>query len=315
MGTRATYAVLSHEDPQQVQRLVGAILRSSPDASVVVACDARTVGPPEFDDTRVDVFAHGRRSDWGSWDLVEATLDAFTRARTVFDPELVVLVSGQDYPMRVLPDWEREALAADGWIGTAAPIEYRPRWGRKTGEGDDRLTRYTYRWFRAPWAEWARTAGPRWWRMNTAIALRLEPVFNVRVVPRGRGLHYGVRRFPRPFSADRPCYVGSQWLALRRNELDSLLDVDFAVGSRWRRVYRRTVIPDESALVTALSRRGPAAVLAGVTATNWDVVADRPLTRVLDDLPALLATGSPFCRKVDPVASATLMDELDRLIV
>ena len=53
---------------------------------------------------------------------------------------------------------------------------------------------------------------------------------------------------------------------------------------------------------------------AAGTQVVWDVAADRPTTRTLDELEALVQSASPFCRKVDPAASATLMDELDRLL-
>lgn len=311
-GVRTAYVVLTHRDWPQARRLAGAILRSSPDARVIIAHDARReTFPASMDDPRVDVFVHGRESDWGSWELVEATLDAFARARDLFDPQLVCLLSGSDYPVRPLPAWESEALAAESWIGTAEILDYTPRWGRRRGEGDDRWTRYAYRWFRSPFSR--RSRGPRpWWRLRSAIMLRLEPVIGLRVVSRGRGLHYGIRRIPRPFTSERPFYFGSQWLAVRRSELDGLLDRDFAPRSRLRRLYEHSIIPDESALVTALSWIRRPSRLSPVTHVRWDDERDEPITWALADLAELRASGSPFCRKVDPVAGADLLDVLDR---
>ncbi|RXZ50144.1 hypothetical protein [Agromyces binzhouensis] len=317
---RTVYVVLTHDDWGQAERLVRAIRSSSPEAHVIVAHDARTTRfPSEVDDARVEVFEHGLATDWGSWELVEATLLAFGRARDLVDPDLVCLVSGRDYPIRRLDEWEAEAVATGGWIGDARELRYTPHWGRRRGEGDDQLTRYTYRWFRSP----AAMAGLRpgdgaanrlWRRIRGAVALRLEPVLGVRIVTRGRGLHYGIRRLRTPFSAERPCFGGSQWIALGRRELDRLLDEDLAPGSPLRRLYRHSVIPDESALVTALSWHAPPNGMPPVTQVTWDVEADRPTTRTLDDLDVLRASGSPFCRKVDPRRSATLMDALDRSI-
>ena len=311
-GTRTTYVVLTHGDWPQVRRLAGAILASSPEARIVLAHDARREQfPASVGDPRIDVFCHGRESDWGSWELVEATLDAFARARDRFDPQLVCLISGSDYPVRSLPEWEGEALAATSWIGTAEPLRYTPRWGLRRGEGDDRWTRYAYRWYRSPFR---RPAGPPPWcvRIRGAIMLRLEPMIGLRIVSRGRGVHYGVRRLPAPFTRSQPAYLGSQWLAVRRPELDRLLDRDFRPGAPLRRIYRRSIIPDESALVTALSRVAPPSDLPPVTYVRWDAAADAPVTWTLADLDELRAAGSPFCRKVDPIGSAGLMDELDR---
>ncbi|MES2865888.1 MAG: hypothetical protein V4703_03910, partial [Actinomycetota bacterium] len=135
-------------------------------------------------------------------------------------PQLVALISGDDYPMRPLPEWEQEALVADSWIGQARALQYAPRWGRRRGEGDDRWTRYAYRWFRSPGnalhVRPPATVENAWVRVRTAVALRLEPVFSVRMVARGRGLHYGLRRLRSPFTDRRPCWFGAQWLAVRR---------------------------------------------------------------------------------------------------
>lgn len=306
---RTAYVVLTHRDWPQVHRLAQAILRSSPGAGIVLAHDARhDAFPVDAGDARIDVFAHGRDADWGSWDLVEATLDAFARARELFDPDLVCLISGSDYPVQDLAAWEKSAVEAGGWIGAAEPLTYVPHWGRRRGEGDDRWTRYAYRWFRAPFG---RRASPFIVRVRTALALRLEPIFGIRIVTRGRGLHYGVRRLPIPFTPERPVYFGSQWLAVRRSELDRLLDVDFRAGAPLRRLYRRSIIPDESAFVTALSRSGPRGELPPVSYVRWDAARDEPVIWTVDDLDEIRASGSPFCRKVDPVLSSELLDALD----
>ena len=315
---RTAYVVLTHRDWPQVERLVRAILASSPDAFVLVAHDGRTTSfPAELDDARVEIVEHGLATDWGSWELVEATLRAFEHARQRADPALAVLVSGQDYPVRRLVDWEAEVLAAESWVGTGERLDYVPHWGRRRGEGRGELTRYTHRWFQTPLARrgirFSGRIGRSLRRVRGAVALRAEPLLGVRVVTRGRGVFWGIRR-PTPFSPERPCFYGSQWVAVRRPELDRLLDEDLAPGSPLRRFYRHTVIPDESALVTPLSWRAAPSALPPVTHVTWDAELDQPTVCSLDDLEELVSSGSAFCRKVDPVVSAGLMDELDRRI-
>lgn len=314
--TEFVYVVLAHDRWEQTTRLAHAVLRSSPNARVLIALDGRSAGePPVSHEPRVEILVHGRASDWGSWELVEATLDALRLARARYDPDMVVLISGSDYPVRRLGEWETEALRGGAWHGEAHPLVYRPRWGRRLGVGDDRLTRYAYHWVQAPWSRWASSAAPRWWwRAHEAAALRLEPLFGVRVVARGRGLHYGLRRALDRFDAAHPCYIGSQWFAASRHALAALLDEDFGPRGRLRRIYRHTVIPDESAIVTALAWRSPRSTLPPVTHVRWDAAADQPVVWTIDDLPELIESGSPFCRKVDPVLSASLLDELDRRI-
>lgn len=322
--TRAVYVVLSHRNWPQVRRLADAILGSSPDAQVVIMHDARKERFPEHaGDDRIEIIDHGLASDWGSWELVEAELYGFAIARERYDAQLVVLISGQDYPARPLGPWETEALEASSWVGEASPLSYTPHWGRRAGEGDDRLTRYSHRWFLSP-AEWLRPRLPyslrlpasiasRWKRARWVLARRLEPLMSVRSVARGRGVYYGVRRFPDPFK-HAACWFGAQWVAVRRTELDRLLDVDLAPHSALRRVYRHAIIPDESALVTPLARVTPPAPLAPVSMHRWDDKLDGVPIVSIKDLDEIVASGSPFCRKVDPVASAELMDALDRRV-
>lgn len=312
------YVVLTHKDWPQVQRLVRAILASSPEAFVLVAHDDRvTRFPTDMGDPRVEVFEHGLATDWGSWELVEATLRSFEHVRRRADPALVVLVSGQDYPVRRLVDWEAEVLAAGRWVGAAEELRYTPHWGRRRGEGQDTLTRYTHRWFQTPLARRGIRLGGRIGRLlrrvRGGVALRTEPLLSVRVVTRGRGVFWGLRRRT-PFSPERPCYSGSQWVALPRPELDHLLDEDLAPGSQLRRFYRHTVIPDESALVTPLSWQAAPSELPPVAHVTWDPALDQPTVCVLEDLDELVRSGSPFCRKVDSVISAGLMDALDQRI-
>ena len=311
---RAAYVVLSHRDQHQVLRLARAILRSSPSARVLVAHDARTEPFSEpVDDERIDVFAHGLATDWGSWQIVEATLLALDRARARWDPQLVAVISGQDYPVRPLAQWEVEALDSPSWTGEADAAHFRMFWGRRHGEGDERYTRYAFRWFRAPLAGRGRPLpAPRFRaRVRRAIAVRLAPVFGIRVLPRGRGRYYGFRRVPLPFSDARPVHVGSQWIAVRREELDLLLDESLAPGSRLRRIYRRSIIPDESALVTPLSWHAPPGPLPPVSQYRLRAGDDGVGFWTIDDLDELRGSGSPFCRKVDPTHSAALMDALD----
>jgi hypothetical protein len=200
----AAYVVLSHKETSQLERLVAAIRRSSPRSQVFVSHDGRNSAPPRAADSQVHVRCHGAETDWASWELCAQTLEAFRWVHEIADPDLVVLISGQCYPVRPLAAWEDEFLAdGAGWLGTADPLRYRPRWGKHRGEGQDDLTRYTYRWYRGP------RTGPRlpllMRKVRAAVALRLEPVFSVRMVGRGGGVYYGFRRLKTPFGPGHEC--------------------------------------------------------------------------------------------------------------
>lgn len=304
------YVVLSHTEAEQVTRLVRAILRSSPTATVFVTHDARRAVAPVLDDERVHVRSHGRPTDWGSWELVEVTLEAMRAARDAVDPDLVVLVSGQCYPVRPLAAWEDDLVAAGGWQGTARALAYEPAWGRRHGAGDDELTRYTYRWYGAGALDHVLRSGRLPGRALWALAHRTEPLVSLRTLARGRGAHVGLRRrMPSPRSA---VHLGSQWLAVDREGLELVLR-ELAPGAPLRRLYERSLIADESALQTVLARWRPPTVARPVSYSVW--LPDEDTTRTLGppDLDEILASGSPFCRKVHTVHSAELMDALDRV--
>ncbi|WP_020144756.1 hypothetical protein [Terracoccus sp. 273MFTsu3.1] len=304
------YVVLSHTEADQVTRLVHAILRSSPEASVFVTHDARRTPAPVIDDDRVHVRSHGRPTDWGSWDLVEVTLEAMREARDTVDPDLLVLVSGQCYPVRPLAAWEDELVAAGGWQGTARELAYAPAWGSRHGAGDDERTRYTHRWYPVGALDGTLRSGRLPGRALWALAHRTEPLLSLRLVARGRGAHVGIRgRMP---SGPSAIHLGSQWLAVDREHLDLVLR-ELEDGTPLRRLYERSVIPDESALQTVLARHRPPTVASPVSYSVWVPEDDATRTFELGDLDAIRASGSPFCRKVHTVRSAELMDALDRV--
>jgi hypothetical protein len=282
---------------------------------VVIAHDARRCPAPRALDDRVHVWEHRLETDWGSWELVAATLSGFRRARELADPDLVALVSGADYPTRDLSAWERDFLATGGgWVGEAVPLQYRPRWGRHHGEGQDDLTRYAYRWFRVPRTGLAvrlpRGIEAARRRLRDAFFLRVEPAFSVRFVSRGRGTHLGVRRLRTPFEGSRRCFKGSQWVAMDRSLLDHLLD-EAGPGSALARFYEDTIIPDESLVPTVLSWAQPPREGSPLSYVEWVPELDEPRTLTLEDLDTIGASGAPFCRKVRSPVSDGLLEALD----
>jgi hypothetical protein len=318
-GWRAAYLVLTHTDACATERLVAAIRRSSPNAVVLVAHDARAEPAPTFADEQVQVWCHGLATDWGSWELVEATLGAVERARAAADPDFFVLVSGQDYPVRHLATWEAEVRAAGGgWVGRPHALAYEPAWGRAPSRGDDDLTRYTYRWWPIP-AALARVgraapAGVRRAAARTrdAALYRVAPVLAVRFVSRGRGAYVGVRRLGNS-DTDRVFVKCDQWVAFDR-DLAGVVLRELAPGMPLRRLYERSIIPDESAIQTVLASVEPPRVHTPVSFVRWVPSLDQPAILTLADLPEIRASRAPFCRKVRAGRSTDLLAALDGLL-
>jgi len=297
---RFVYLILSHADVPLLERLVGLIRRTSPESLVLVHHDAsKTALPRDFcaGDARVVLLAPSLAGEWGSFALVEMVrlgLRYLREAAVAYD--YVTLLSGADYPIRPLREFEAALVASrDGMMGIEA-----------TPPGI--LNRYDYAWYRLPR------------RMENGVAHRIvgrlgglnrkQPYLRFQS---GRvGCRIGVRPRASPLDGMR-IYKGSQWWALSSRAVAAL---DAFVAERpayvdWFR--RRTLIPDEAFFHTIV-----------FNARELDVVRDdgryirwtrpesgSPDLLALPDLPALRASGKFFARKLASDASAGLLDALD----
>jgi Core-2/I-Branching enzyme len=295
------YLVTSHARPAQVLRLVRRLRTGSPDAPVVIHHDDRL--------SRLD---EGALAALGGVQLVHpptavawgwaSHLDMLLRCvswlvdRVAFD--WMVVLSGQDYPVRPLAEIERDLASGpfDGYVEgeEVAP----PPWTR--GPVDEFSVRYFYRYrpIRQP-GEAVRRA---------LVAAR--PVLALREMP--WGLLLG-RRCGAPFTPALRCRRGSDWLSLSRRAAEVVVD---AARARPGLVshYRRTVLPTESFPQTVL-HAAPELRLSTDTRrfTSWKRGAAHPEVLRLADLEVILASGADFARKFDMMVDRRVMDELDRL--
>ena len=88
---------------------------------------------------------------------------------------------------------------------------------------------------------------------------------------------------------------------------------ELAEGTTLRRLYERSIIPDESAIQTVLARVQVPTTPIPTSFCVWEPHNHETRTLTLADLDEVRAAGPPFCRKVDSEKSAALMDALDRL--
>lgn len=112
MRSRVAYVVLMHKNPSQVGRLVRRL--STDRSSFLVHVDRRAGRAVAADMRRQAVavprvrFPRRRRCFWGGFGMVRATLGMFDHVvRHELPVDHVVLVSGQDYPLRPAEEIER----------------------------------------------------------------------------------------------------------------------------------------------------------------------------------------------------------------
>jgi len=284
---RIGYLVVSHRDPGQVRRLVR-VLNETPGAEVLVRHDQRRSPLPrdEVEDAGGRLLDDGLELEWGGWGQAEVLLNGIRR----LDTDWVVVLSGQDYPLRPLAEiqaffggTEHEALLGDAWELDLARDPGPPR--------DEFFTRYAYRHYRRPPG-------------LGELPRRLRPVLYTREMPP----RLGVRRLRRPSSV----FVSADWLTVSRRAVASI-ERYVREQSAAMRYFRRVAVPSEALFATALMR--DEALSIGLDHRRFirfpHEGAPHPDTLTSADLPELQRSSALFARKFDVRVDAEVLDALD----
>jgi hypothetical protein len=304
---RVLYLVASHTRPAQVLRLLRTLREGSPDAHLVVHHDDRA--------TRLDLAAaHALGAApilpptpvaWGRGSQLAMHLRALAWAARERDFDWLVLLSGQDYPVRPLAAIEADLAAAtvDGFL-ERAPVALPAR--RLHAPAEEFGLRYSLAWRALPPPL---RRGPALAAVRR-VAAAARPLVAVRETPGGPPLLGLPTRLPYD-AALRP-HRGSDWYTLSRDAVEAVL----AFGARRPDVLRffaRTLLPTE-AYVHTVAHSDPALRIADGTRrfSRWAPGAPHPAVLGLDDLEAALASGADFARKFDDEADPRVLDALDR---
>ncbi len=256
----------------------------------------------------------------GHWSLVEASLEAFRRAGELHDPEWIVLISGQDYPIRPLGEWETRLLA-EGYDAVMAgePLVDGP-FGLSPGPNRERLKmRYTHRWYWLPRLNVV-TRLPGWItrsvrRVWFKCLYPLQAVLVLHQLPRDEGWVLGIRRRRVPWSHEMPLYKGSQWIALSRRAVDTCTDGPHA--RRMREYFADTLVPDEAYFQTLLASVGGVRIRPEpISWLRWESEV-MPHPSAIDEraLESAVRAGTPFARKFDESATPGILDQIDRTLL
>ena len=317
--TKVAYLVLSHQHPPQVMRLADRLLASDPTGHVVIVHD-QAGGPLDpggrAGDSRLHLHSGTEFRRWGGYALVGDVLDAMAWTMQELDVGWLTVISGQDYPLRPLSSFGRELTdsGCDAFISARRLSEQRPP--ASDSAALYAHARYHYRWYRLPrWVLGWADRGPVE-RVVRGAQRRLsaaQPFVFLWSLPRGAGDMIGIRRRRVPFDSAFPCWIGTQWLTLSRRAAAAML----AFLERRPDVvgfYRRSIIADESLLVTVVSNAPGLRVcspnhhhvrMSGPGQSHPDVFRS-------SDMEELRACGRPFARKFDERVDREVMDRVDR---
>jgi hypothetical protein len=285
------YVVLCHTDAEVVFRLTQRIRALSPTAAILLRHDrddfiteeqAKVAGA-ELLRSRIPII-------WGAWNMTAAVLEAFEHAASSSDADYFVLISGQDYPIRDLQEWE--STVDDDKIDALI------------GEFDEPLNPdlYDFIWatpFLAP--RWVpevadRAAGHLWFRVGGA----LKWVGRVNRSARDKRWAVGVRRPSLLWGGQPPLPLvkGAQWITLSRRGLHAGLEAH-RMNRRARRFFRTTRLADEMYLPSLLCSDASLKIVRGPTSyARFPARSSSPVWIDADELRRAMNTSAPFVRKV-----------------
>jgi hypothetical protein len=271
------YLILSYTRPELVERLV-ARLRGG---IVAVHHDDRRSRLGDVDALRIPP----QPIEWGHGSQLAAVLRCLRWVRERADFDWLVLLSGQDYPIRPVADIEASLAAAevDAFIQTAAVPALRLR----RGGVDEFALRYRYRWRPLP-------------ERLVAVTAQADPLLLTRRLPSGAYVGVPARPPLEPFH-------GSDWFTLSRRAVDAVLGAPPAVADH----FLHTIVPTEAFVHTVLAHSGLPLANDNRRYAAFAPDAANPRVLGLADLDAVLASGGDFARKFDDLA---VIDEIDRRI-
>jgi hypothetical protein len=314
-----SYIILCHRDAPQVLRLARTIRATSPGAAVLIRHDQS----PGFLDAG-DAAACGAgllvspiKCRWARWSLVEATLEAVRHVRDRHDPDWIVVISGQDYPIRPLGEWEAAVLDGDhDAVMASEPLVVGPFRLRPYGATEGLRMRYTHRWYWLPHlgvvsrlpAKLRRGLSTLWYRLLYPI----QALVVLNELPRKGEWVIGIRRRTVPWTPGTPAYKGSQWVALSRRAATVCLDG--AEAERWQRYFATTLVPDEAYFQTVLENHSDIRVRRDMVSwVRWATEGTpHPAVITAAELAAAVRSGAPFARKFDDAVAPGLRDHVDR---
>lgn len=317
---RVAFLILSHREPSQLFRLLKALRLQLPDAPIVVHHDKFREPLSEsdlkpFED--VHLILPDQLTAWGEFSVFAATWRSMTWLTENFEFDWLVLLSAQDYPIKPLAGFGDylKGSGADAFI-RAAPITAGDAARRR-----DMRRRYLYQYEPAtPNLEKEKLLGHLRYIIRRSsgrcidIINILQPYFKLYRLPDPMPYRFGWRASSTPFSEHMPCWHGSPWFSISRRV------ADFAVSylntyPNYAEYYRRTIMPDESAMATLVCNNQELLVdHREFHYIRWsNANSGHPDIFTAKDLPELMEVPQYFARKFDISIDSLILDRLDEI--
>jgi hypothetical protein len=214
----------------------------------------------------------------------------------------VVLLSGQDYPLRNTCDLETDLARFDVWADVRPLVA---EGGATTWpEG---LRRYSYRWWHAI------NPGLLTNGLDRVATKVLGIEWSTRPPPFPRLVHFRQRGqlwcgYRDQAGPGIPIYVGSTWMSLSAAAVAAIL----SAPRRALSFFRHVPIPDEACFQTILCNSTGLTFAPGNERFIRFNKEESPEILTANDLEAVVQSGAHFARKFDDSVDSTVLDLLDK---
>jgi hypothetical protein len=297
------YNIQTHAHPEQIARLVHTLVRADPACTVYLSHDrAGCFLPPAVVEhpavhVSLDVGGRGRFHNIARWLGAARWLQ---RNRPV---DFVVTLTGQDYPIRPIPDLHAALRESGDGLMEHFPV-LRPGGNWPIREG---RARYLYSWHDlAPLTPTAKN------RLRPLLLLNfVQPLLRFNVAY--DNLRVGVRARS-PFRNGFSCWGGSFFTNLSWRSVEHVL-----ARSEERPIIewaRRSLLIEEAFFQSILLSAGRF-TFANRSGRYYDFSSARhgsPATLTAKELPVAVGSKEFFARKWDPHCGPEVFDRLDELI-
>lgn len=304
------FLIHTHKSLDQISRLCGTIDQGLASKHVAISHNGSVEERARIASFKgVDrvIPAIGGRAQFG---LIDAFLGELRRLEREASPyEWIVVLSGQDYPIRSLGEMAAELNQSpfDGYFhhfDTTKPRNLSP--DTIDWPDDEVETRYYFQ------HTLLKRASPPALRAALTIPRRLLKRSRGFRLHTGFGLTFGRRAPSPPFTPDFRLHGGNAWMTIRRTAAQSILRF---VDDRpdITNYFRRVLTPDEAFLQTIMAN-DPTLRLSTRELRYFDCTAaflGQMKTLGPADLPRAFASGCFFARKFDIDSHPAILDTID----
>lgn len=300
------FIILSHQEPGQLNRLVGT-LNSLYDRPPIACHHDSSQVPIATSDfpANVTFVEPSIKTGWGKFSVVEATLSALRRLYEKSDPDWFTLLSPSDYPIAPAAQVRADLAAshADALMDFREPGMDEHQAAARFGPRNPMLAHFE--------AASNRAMTPRRYLAAQIWlpALRREK----------HGLRLGRNTISlpfkdpfRPFAPDFRCYYGDHWFSGSRRAAEALLNPT-AREIRLGKYLRRRASADECYYQSVLCNRADLTVVRDNRRyAQWNGGGAHPVALGCADLDAMMGSGAHFARKFAP--GDPVLDRIDALL-